>query len=334
MFWVLYKEMYLERLQTRHPDSDHPAQARRVLDRFTSYCSLTGRKLHEITNLDLDAYIARRTKDLWRGAQIGNRTVNNEIALLNTVFGFAGPRAPRGPGRKYLGLINEPPFAEALPELDNNPVVVTVPQLMAFIEATKFARVPCIEGCQPQNFWITALVLGLVSSLRRRAMLNIPRPDDYTLLELQQIVLPAKWSKTRREQRIALGNADVVEIVASMPTKPGEPLLPWKKASGQPMTPAYFNRILCEFQRAAGIPEEQRIKLKHLRSTAATETLEQFGDGVAKSKLGHSPNTNTLDRHYKGRRVSDVDRQASEHLAQLVLPLMEFKPRIFGEEAS
>lgn len=323
MYWVVYKEIYCERLEVRYPGSEHPAQVRRVLDRFTRYQSLTARRLCDVVNLDVEAYVAKRRQDRWRGKPLCNRTLNNEIHILNAVFTFAGPRTT-GHGRKYLGLIAAPPFVEALPEDALDPVVLTASQLERYLDATQHATTPALPGMTPPQFWLAVLVLTSITALRRKALLGIPRPDDYRLYELRELILPAHLSKVRREQRITLGRRDeVINILGSLPSKAGEPLLPWKDASGQPMTLGHFNNTMAAFQRAAGIADHERVKTKHLRSTAATEVGDLYGDAVAKKRLGHAPGSRTFDIHYKGRRPTDVDRDASDHLAELLLKTIQ-----------
>lgn len=323
MSWSLYKDSYCVRLRTRYPESDHPWLVGRTLDRFTLYCHLNGRRLSEITSLDIEHYVALRRKDAWRNKPIGNRTINNEINALNAVFAFAGPVC-RGAGRRNLGLLTSPPFCELLPVDDPNPVVLTADQLARYIDATAYAVTPRLDGCTPQQFWLATLVLSGVTALRRKALLRVPRPDDYQLRELREIVVPPHINKTRRELRITLGRRDeVIELLASLPTRPGEPLLPWKDPEGRPMSLGHFNREMAEFQKRAGITAENRVKTKHLRSTAGTEVGDRLGDAIAKKKLGHSPGSNTFDRHYKGRRPRDVDRDASDLMADLLFRSMK-----------
>lgn len=322
MYWVTFKEIYCERLETRYPSSDHPPQVRRVLDRFTKYRGLVARQLDEITTLDLESYLAKRRADVWRGQPIGNRTLNNEINILNAAFAWAGPRGA-GSARKNLGVLPEPPFCELLPTDDFDPRVCTEDQLSKFVAATRHARSPELPGFQPADFWVAVLVLDLLTALRRSALLRIPRPDDCVLHEKRELVLPPHLSKTRREQRITLGRRDeVLELFASLPSRPGEPLLPWKTASGRPLSVDHFSHTMAGFQKAAGIPAADRLKTKYLRSTAATELADQYGDAVAKKKLGHAPGSRTLDIHYKGRRITDRDRDGTDHLADLLFRCM------------
>ena len=319
MYWVVYKEIYLERLEIRFPGSEHPLQTRRVLDRFTRYANLTGALLTDVSALHLESYLAKRRDDEWRNKPLCARTINNELNMLNACLAHAGPREPRGPGRKYLGYLASPPFVELLREEIVDPVVLDESALRRFLDAARSARTPRLEGCDPERFWLAVLVLVGLTALRRKSLLRIPRPDEHTLRELREIVLPAKLSKVRREQRISLGRRDdVVDLFAGLPTKVGEPLLPWRTPAGQPMTLAHFNHAMKDLQRSAGIEAEECITTKEMRSTVATEVLDLFGDAVAKKRLGHAPGSTTIDRHYKGRRPTERDRDASDHLAGMI----------------
>lgn len=331
--WLIFSEMYLERLEARHAHSDYPGQVRRVLDRFTEYQNLQRAKLADIKDFDLEQYIYQRQRDRWRGKAPSNRTLNNEIQILNTCFALAGPKEHRGPGRKNWGLIDAPPFCEPLPDYDRNPVTVGPDQVAAFLEATAHATTPTWRGMNPRQFWLAAILLDMITGLRRGALLRVHRPPVEVFEGRREIVVPPEISKTRREQTIALGSHEsVFRILASLPSRVGEPLLPWRSKHGKPMTLAHFNHAMAKFQRAAGIPEELRLKTKHLRSTVATELAESFSDATAKKRLGHTPGSNTLDKHYKGRRVSAIDHQASDMLVAKFLPSLETPPpyRIVG----
>jgi hypothetical protein len=232
-FWSVFKEIYILSLKSRSPGSEFPTNVRKVLDRFGEYLGLATRRLNTIDNLDLANYLARRRQDKWRSKPLADRTLNNELAILNACFAYAGPRMQRGPGRANLALIEHPPYIELLPDLETEPIAVEPERLRDLIEATRYAVTPKISSCRPQEFWIAALLLGLISSLRRRALLQIPRPSDYDLLERRVLSLPAALSKTRRYQVIPLGGEEVVNLLARLPSKPGEPLLPWKIATAR-----------------------------------------------------------------------------------------------------
>ncbi|ODA28048.1 hypothetical protein [Planctopirus hydrillae] len=322
MMWIVLKEVYGQRCEMRFSPV-FAANVKRVLDRFTRYCHLLERRLGSITSIDLENYVHRRQRDQWRGKPLTNTTINNEIAILNSVFFYCGPKQPRGVGRRNLGLLHNPPYVEPLPEMDTAPVDLADEQLRAFVAATALAKSPRLPGCSPQTFWIAALILDGITALRRNALLNIPRPDDATLWELRELVLPAKLNKTRKELRISLGrNDEVLHLLASLPSQPGEPFLPWVDRLGRRMSESHFNAVMRQFQREAGIKDSQRVLTKHLRSTAATEILDQFGDSVAKKKLGHGPKSNVIHTNYQARKITENDRAATDALSSRLLSIL------------
>lgn len=329
--WLVFRELYIERLETRYPGSDHPEQVRRVLHRFTKYRKLVERTLGDITDLDLELYVQKRREDRYREKPLSPRTINNEIQILNSCFALAGPKESRGAGRRNWGLIATPPFIEELDEFDTNPVVVSADQVKKFVAATRFAKTPSFGGMRPQTFWVAALVLDAITGLRRGALLRVPRPTDEQFRDRRELFVPAAISKTRRDQVIALGtNEKVFELLWSLPSQPAKPLLPWYGRNAAPMTLGHFNNEMARFQREAGTPESERIKTKHLRSTVATELAEEFSDSIAKNRLGHAPGSKTLDKHYKGRRVSRQQHEASDYLAERLVPLLEDGPPTLG----
>jgi integrase len=276
MKWISYKELYLDRMETRAvASSEYPQNARKVLDRFTKYCGLLERSLDQITNLDIEKYVALRRKDSFHKRPLSNRTLNNEIDLLNAAFSFAGPVEPRGKGRKYLGLLTKVPYAESLRELISTPVSLEPPQIQRFLMAVAaHATSPRYKGVDRVAFWAVTAILMLVTGLRRRGLLLIPRPNDHILVEQRQIILPATLSKPGIEQRISLGSKTVASIVATMPTQPGEPLLPWRDVDGSPMSLKHFTHTLCLIQRRAGIADVDRVRAKDFRSTGRDRQAE------------------------------------------------------------
>ncbi|QDT94307.1 tyrosine-type recombinase/integrase [Gimesia algae] len=333
--WAVYVLQYIQSLSVHGKNAVYISNVKRVLDRFTLYCNLINLRLNEITDQHLEAYLAKRKDDRPRGKPLSNISLNNEIGFLNTCLGKAGPKEARGPGRRNYGHIEFPPYCELLTVDETDPQVVTVEQIQQFSEASQNARSPMIDGCTPAEFWRAALVLGLVTGLRRRGLLLIQRPEDRELLGKRELFLPAKYHKTRNSLRIPLGSMAVVDILAKLPSKEGEPLLPWINGkTGKPLSFEHFSNTMTRMQREAGIPEDQRVKSKHLRSTAATIIAEGISDEVATKRLGHAPGSKTMLTHYRAKRVSDTDRQASELLGQMVLPHVSGPQiRIFNEGA-
>lgn len=320
--WHVYRDRYVALLRAQQPHSQWWQLVKAVLDRFTRYAGIEWQPcpVNLISQDMYEQWFIRRRSDTWRGDPLSPRTVNNEIKILNQAFARLGPKT-RGEGKDNYGLHSDPPWLRCLPEMYVEPVVLEDSQIVAALEAMiEHARCPQIPGLEPADFWRAAIVLDLATLLRRRALLQIPRPADSVLLDDLQLILPAHLNKTRREIRLALGSRTVAEIIASMPTRVGEPILPWRrkrKGKWMPMTPAYFSNEFARMQKAAGI--DRPIRLKEIRSTGGTRIADQFGDAVAKKALGHSPASNTIQRHYKNYRPTEANQRASAEMTSCVL---------------
>jgi len=343
--WPYAKEQWNKRARFRNENQVAIDNTRRVLDKFTAYCPhLIDRMVDQITNMELLTYQQRRQRDTWRGRGICNRTINNETDVLCALFAWLGPKTTSGPGRENLGMIPNPPWVRHLPEDRNNPRSLTPPTLAHYFAATSIATTPTWNGMSPRKFWVVAAVVAGVTGLRRRALLEVPRPDDYTLRTLRQIVVPAKFVKTRQELRLSLGTEEVAEMAYELPSKVGEPLLPWRGEDGKRLSYNHFTRAMRAFQLQygieAGIGPDEVVRIKDFRSTAATEVADMFGDGVARQLLGHSPNTNTLNTNYKSARVGPQNVAAGAYLAEKILlphaqeALEPPRPRVYEPEAS
>lgn len=320
MYWAVFKDLHLQRLEAYHPGSVFNANVRRVLDRFTTYRSCADRDLRDITQLDLEQYLARRRQDRWRGLPLSAVTLNNEITILNAAFAYAGPKGHKKHERHRLALLTTPPWLDHVPEDDTQPIELTEQQLANCMAATKYARSPNVIGCTPQTFWVCTLFLAGLTLLRRSALLKIPRPDDHVLVEQKRLFLPAAINKTRRDVWISLGSRDdLVELFASLPSEVGQPILPWRDRLGRPMSLSHFNHALRKFQEKAGIPKQLRVRTKDLRSTSATQIGDRFNDDVAKRKLAHSPRTNTYETNYKGRKPTPNEVAATDYMAEQLL---------------
>ncbi|MBX3444237.1 MAG: hypothetical protein KF774_17680 [Planctomyces sp.] len=302
------------------PHSAHPANVAATLDRFTRYTRSQQRPLSSLTAFDMLSYVTARKTDLYRGRAVKNVTLNNEIRTLNAAFGKAGPKG-RGRARENWNLIVSPPYMHELPEPEIQPVVITEQQLKAFLEAAADAKCPRAEVCDPLLFWRAAVLLELSTSMRRRALIHVPRPDDHALLALRELTLPSDFDKNGRVLVYPIGGDEhgpqIVELLSRLPTRPGERLLPWSHPGGRPMSLNHFSHTLKMIQRRAGIAEGARIRLKDMRSTVGTLVADEFSDAVAKKKLGHGPKTNTIQIHYKSYRPSEKDRQASDFMAAM-----------------
>ena len=318
--WEVFVELYLDRLSTR-ACAQYCENVRKVLRRFGEYCRCDDLFVDQISIEHLDRFVQQRRTDTFRGKAISNRTINNEINILNAALTVAGPVGCDKRSRRNYGFTSFPPFADLLEEAEIEPVCTTPDQSAAMLASLRTCGTPHVAVCDPVLFWDCVVLLLYSTALRRSGLLRIPRPDDQTFIERGELLLPARFSKVRKDQRFVL-DRQVVSRLASLPSRPGEPLLPWRRANGSPMSPGYFNEVIRESQRKAGISEADRVTPKHLRSTVATLVSDQFGDAVAKKRLGHSPKTNTIATNYKSRQPTERDRDASTHLARIVLPLM------------
>ncbi|MBX3437796.1 MAG: hypothetical protein KF861_09915 [Planctomycetaceae bacterium] len=334
MYWAIYKEIYMEHVVTTcRADSEHPLHVRKVLDRFTAYLGLAESELSAIDNRDLATYVQRRRQDEWRGKPLQPRTINNEIDILNTAFAKAGPRE-RGAGRGNFAFISDAPFHPRLQEFARMPVCLEWVQIERLVEAARCSRSPHQAVCCPSVFWPAAVLLELTTRLRRRALLRVPRPSDELLLERREIRVPAEFDKNGIERVYALGSDEtggrVARILHALPTRLGEPLLPWRRGDGRPMSLGHFSNAIAAMQRRAGICESQRVRLKDIRSTGATLISDRFGDAVAKKAIGHSPNTNTINTNYKNRLPREADRAASDMMAAPILDRIDRRPEPDG----
>lgn len=328
MYFSVYRDIHVQSLLNRSRKSRaHANHVQAVLDRLTKYLGLQTRTIHEIQSVDLERYICMRLQDTWRGKQLEPSTINNEVRILNTAFRRAGPRG-RDKDRRNYGFITkfeDVPWVAEVEEAKRRPVIVTTQQLERFIRASHGVSSPmCVSD--KAHFWQCVLVLDLITGLRRGELLQIPRPDDEALLHRMEIRSSSAINKSGYELVYALGEGEtgrqVVEMLAKLPTVPGEPILPWKSRKGRPLSAAHFSNTFAKIQRRAGIPENQRVKLKHLRSTMGTKVANGFGDAVAKTALGHSPTTNTIHTNYYNPELADEHRAAANAMAGMALPFL------------
>lgn len=328
MKWVVFCDVIVTRLQARAGKlSGYSQTVQKTLERFTSYRNLSNADVRDVSNEDFDGYIRRRQQDKWKGDTISRRTINNEIDILNMALGKAGPTERRGAGRRNLGLVAMPPYFDSLDGDDPSPVFCTEDQISAFFAAACHATTPRLEGCSPETFWRAAVLLDGITLLRRGSLLLIERPSDHDLTVKKQLQLPAEFNKTRRNKTVSLGSRqDLVDLFASLPSRAGEPLLPWRSPAGKALSLSHFTKTVAQIQRDAGIPDATRMRIKDLRSTGATLVGDGAGTAIAKRMLGHAPGTTTFERHYQARLLPPEEVAATDSLADRLMTLMQ-RPR-------
>lgn len=328
MLWVTLRESFLSRMRAKRVSETYYANVVKVLDRFTRTRNLWDARVDSIKQLDLQEYVTARSENTWSPPKsktgpspLSNVTINNEIQILNSIFKYAGPRMNVRGHRDNLAVIEFPPHFEVLDTNDPMPICVSESQLGSFIDASSEATSPRKSVCEPKLFWTCVLVLDSITALRRGALLSVPRPSDDYLVGRRQIPIPAELMKNRRAEVIPLGRRDdVLELLMSLPSKVGEPFLPWRRPDGTRLSLSHFNASMKKFQVKAGISET--LRTKHLRSTAATEILnEQFSTDTARKRLGHK-SEDVIRKHYQARMVTAADVQASDFLASRVMDLI------------
>lgn len=333
MLWVNYCEAYMARLDARSKNAVWKETCRRTIRWFTVSRNLFDKRVHEVTQADFAAYISERRlrgKRLSDGTftQLSVPSLNNDIGILNGLFAYAGPRLPVRGHRENLGLIQDVPYIEQFREPDPLPVCVTDDQLAAFVGAIPLAKTPHPLVCDPKLFWSCVLALDAVTALRRGALLGVKRPSDRDLLE--QRVLPVEHGimKNARAEKLSLGDDDrLAKMLYLLPSREGEPLLPWKRLDGRPLGLSHFNYVMKQIQLKAGVDPAACLRTKHLRSTAATKLIEeQFSTDVARKRLGHR-SEGVINKHYVARQTTKADRAASNCLSAMVMPLID--PSVF-----
>ena len=318
VLWPAYREIYCDILDTRHP-GEHARNVRRVLTRFGVYRNLEQSELNEITSLDLDGYVVQRSADRWRGKPLAARSINNDLSILIAAFNKAGPPTADRRGRRNFGYMTHPPSCELLTELRRNPVELSTERQQRFVAVMCEAGAPQSSVCSPRLFWECLFLLVSCSPFRTEALLAIPRPAD--MLERLELLLPAELNKVDEDRTFAISRP-IAERLDLLPSLPGEPLLPWHKPGGGKYSRSYFSAVVRNAQRAAGVPESERVIVKNFRSTVGTRAAGQFGDAVAKQLLGHSAGSNTINKNYKRRGTGAADRAAVEQLGQQALDLL------------
>ena len=325
MKWLSFVEIYCETHESRHP-GEHSKNVRRVLERFTEVRSLQEKLVAEVEPLDLELYVSARRETIYRGKPLSERTINNEINILNTALAKAGPRGTSKRERKNFGYIETPPGIDTLPEPRRNPIQLSEEQRQAFLKALfEKSPAPRPEVCDRRQFWLALFLLESVAPFRRASLIRIPRPEN--LMSRLTLTLPATrgMNKTLDERTFAVPEC-VAEVLDRLPTEPGERLLPWKKINGKPYTENYLSDVIREAQRRAGIDDSSRVLLKHLRSTVATLACTEYGEAVGRQLLGHAPGTNTISTNYTARGTSEADRRAAEELGRRALEIAEVPP--------
>ena len=133
-----------------------------MLERFTSYRSLQNATVAEVGPMDLEQYLRQRRGDTYRGKPLSVRTINNEIAILNTALAKAGPRGNTKRERRNFGFCESPPGIDLLALERKNPIELSEQQQQTFLRAmVEQSRAPRPEVCCRRQFWLAVFLSSL-----------------------------------------------------------------------------------------------------------------------------------------------------------------------------
>jgi integrase len=310
--WSDYVPVYLKRLRLLDPR--HFEGGQQILARFSRYCD-PGRSIR-IDGIDValcNAYLARRQLDPGRGGKpLSKASLNKDIRYLNTAFAYA--QMPTNEHPDWLGFAPpgwRPPRMKRRKQPKRIPQPVPGPTLRQVLEGAKLAKRPVIGELPPGHWWQTLLLLAVVTGLRCKALLALPRPRDFDL-NRNRLLLPAELDKAGEDRLFHLPDL-LVSMIREIPAEPGERLFAW------PFGRRHFYRTLHQWQRAAGLPDSEHCLPHALKRTKGTMMTEMGCPlPLVSQELSHSNMQVTMD-YYIGA-LTNERREAVEALFA-ILPL-------------
>jgi len=221
-------------------------------------------------------------------------TANKLRATVNAIWQLAHERglaAARPRNKKYRCDLEDP-------------IALTPEQKAAVIAQTQRVRgeVGEVAACQ----WWPLLVLLLFNSGARITVLR-HAPTAGVDLARGEMLLPARWQKQRRDQRVALWASTRRQIVALRIVERGlvHVLDDWPY--NVDTLRDHYTRLVLE---PAGVPTGPKHKFHAIRKTVASEVAAVAGVVTAQEILGHSSAAVTLrylDPRYDSRpRVPEL----------------------------
>lgn len=301
MLWIEFKDSYLEWLSV-HGGDHHVAKAREVLGRFTRYMDPV--ELSSIDRQVLHHYLARRKKDPGRRKEdpISPVTLNGDITYLNMIFAYLKDEL----GLREAGLSTD----WRVPRLKRVKVPKRKPRGLSrevvdkVFAACEFAKRPMIEGVSPCIWWRTFFYLALITGIRVRGLLGIPRPSEAELAD-NELFLSAELNKSGADQIFYIPDL-MVTLIRQLPCQPGEVMLDW------PNKKNCFYSTLRRFQTQAGFKIGEFATPHNFRKTLATWMIKGGAPiTMVQRQLGHS--TPTVTQNYIGD-VSDEQKQAINNI--------------------
>ena len=185
-----------------------------------------------------------------------------------------------------------------------DPIALTPEQKAAVIAQAQRVRgtVGEVAAC---DWWLMLVLLAFNSGAR----INVLRHATTAGLDLArgELLLPARWQKQRKDQRVALWASTLRQIrrVGVVERRLVHLLDDWPYTTDT--LRRYYSRLILE---PAGVPVDRQHKFHCLRKTLGSEVAAADGLGTAQEILGHSSASVTLryvDPRYERRaRVPEL----------------------------
>lgn len=221
-------------------------------------------------------------------------TANKLRATINAMWELANER----------GLVTSRPRNKKFRCDLEDPIALTPDEKAAVIAQAE--RVPGAVGDVPACDWWLMFVLLLFNSAARITVLT-HAPTAGLDLSRGELLLPARWQKQRKDQRVALWQSTRRQLVAlRVVERRLVHVLDDFPFNVDTLRDHYSDRVL----QPAGIPTDSKHKFHCCRKTVASEVKARKGIGTAKEILGHSSESVTLryiDPRYEERpRVPEI----------------------------
>jgi integrase len=319
--WSDYCAQYLDRLKFESPR--HYLTGKDILDRFTRIVAAMWVKQQQeelgikvwpedmrvvdVTFRLYQAFIAIRCESPGRKSpKLSKATLNKEIAYLNTVFRYA--QQPTEQDYDWFGAAPpgwKPPRMKRFRQPKRKPKAIELTLLERVFAAAKHATTPNLPGIDNATWWQTFYCVGLVTGLRREALLSVPRPSEKDL-DAGILRVPAECDKESEDREFHLP-AEVVAMIRRLPISADGRLFAW------PFGVRHFYRSLEKWQVAGGIAKDEKALPHGLRRTKGT-LLTRAGHNLAlvADEMSHA-SIETTRKHYIGT-LTDERAVAVEQL--------------------
>lgn len=245
---------------------------RYALGRFDRFLGRPGR-VADLTDENLVRFRAAMI-----GEGLARATANSYCSHLVALWNFAFRQA----------LTRKGPTVRDLPEVQREPVALTVEQIAALIAAT--AELDYSIAGIAASLWWRALFLVLYDtgwrvSAARSLQWGDVRESDETIL------VRGEYQKTLKDSRKRIA-ADTMAAIIAIREPRRRLVFPWDRDR------CYFWALARDVFSRAGLPDDRRFRCHAIRRTHGTLVAALLGDHAAAESLQHS-NVTTFQRHYR-----------------------------------